>query len=242
MKWNAWLLPLVMAGSLASVYFLPQAGSTAQSAVRMELPGSAGGWWFEKQVPSKDEVLTLGPETDFAKARCLKPRPGEISLDGRYVPDLLDLSIVLSGSDLNTSIHRPERCMPAQGHTITGSQAVRIKLDNGREFEAKRLLSVKRIQGERKGTTAAEFKCVTYYFFVGHDRITNDHLERTLIDMKDRLVRGMDQRWAYVSASMMFGRMPWIENEVTEAEADEKLRKFITDFAGRQIDWSQVKP
>jgi hypothetical protein len=65
-------------------------------------------------------------------------------------------------------------------------------------------------------------------------------LQRTLIDMKDRLVRGMDQRWAYVSVSMWFGKIPWIEEEVSEAEADEKIRGFVTEFAGNQIDWSQV--
>ncbi len=86
-----------------------------------------------------------------------------------------------------------------------------------------------------------QFNCVTYYFFVGHDRVTNDHLERTLVDMKDRLLRGMDQRWAYVSASMWYGKLPWIDKEVTEAEADEKLRKFVTGFAENQIDWDQVK-
>ena len=242
MNWNAWILPLVLGGSLSSIYFLPQAGKTAESATRMELPGSSGGWWFEKQAPTKEEIGTLGDETDFAKARCLKPRPGEMSEDGRYIPDLLDLSIVLSGSDLNTSIHRPERCMPAQGHTITGSRDVSFDLPNGRSFKARRLLSVKTIPGPEKGSIAARFNCVTYYFFVGHDQITNDHLQRTLIDMKDRLVRGMDQRWAYVSASMMFGKMPWIENEVTEAEADEKLRKFIAEFSEKQIIWDQVKP
>ncbi len=240
MKWSAWLLPPLMAGSLAMIYFLPKAGSTAQSAVRMELPSSADGWWFEKQTPSKEEILTLGPETDFAKARCLKPRPGELSPDGRYIPDLIDMSIVLSGSDLNTSIHRPERCMPAQGHRITGTESVDFKLENGREFQAMRLRSMKPIRQEDGSVT--DMNCLTYYFFAGHDRITSDHIERTLIDMKDRLVRGMDQRWAYVSASMMYGKIPWIEKEVTEEEADAKLRKFVGEFSESQIDWKQVQP
>jgi hypothetical protein len=28
---------------------------------------------------------------------------------------------------------------------------------------------------------------------------------------------------------------------VSEAEADEKIRGFVTEFAGNQIDWSQVR-
>ncbi|MEY5013379.1 MAG: hypothetical protein RLY69_1094, partial [Verrucomicrobiota bacterium] len=33
----------------------------------------------------------------------------------------------------------------------------------------------------------------------------------------------------------------WIEEEVSETEADEKIRAFLSEFAGSQIDWSQVR-
>lgn len=241
MKWNAWLLPVLMGSALGAVYVLPKAGKTAESAVRMELPGSTGGWSFEKLTASQDEINTLSGDTEFAKAICLRPRPGEVNVDGYLIPDRVDLSVVLSGHDLNNSIHRPERCMPAQGHTIDASGDVVLTLKNGRSFEVKRLRSVQSLKDKGTGEVKASFNCVTYYFFVGHDQITNDHLERTLIDMKDRLVRGMDQRWAYVSASMWFGKIPWIEDkEVSEAEADEKLRAFLSDFAGKQILWDQI--
>jgi hypothetical protein len=85
-----------------------------------------------------------------------------------------------------------------------------------------------------------KFNCLTYYFFVGHEQLTNDHIERTVMDMKDRLVRGMDQRWAYVSTTMWYGKVPWIENEVTEKEADAKLQAFIEDFAEKRISWDQI--
>jgi hypothetical protein len=39
---------------------------------------------------------------------------------------------------------------------------------------------------------------------------------------------------------MWYGKVPWIEKEITEAEADAKLQKFLADFAERQIDWNQV--
>jgi len=241
MNWNAWLLPLLLGGALGAVYVLPKAGATKESAVKMELPGTADGWEFKTLPPSRDELQALERDTEFAKAICLRPRPGELNLDGERVPDRVDLSVVLSGHDLNNSIHRPERCMPAQGHAITASGDVTLRLANGRGFEVKRLRSTQSIKDRATGAVAAQFNCVTYYFFVGHDRITNDHLERTFIDMKDRLVRGMDQRWAYVSASMWYGQLPWIDKEVPEVEADEKLRKFLTGFAENQIDWEQVR-
>jgi hypothetical protein len=242
MKSKVWLLPIVLGSSLGAVYVLPQAGETAQSAVKMELPGSTGGWSFEKQMPSEAEIKTL-PDTEFAKAICVKPRPGEIDDNGYLVPDRIDLSVVLSGHDLNNSIHRPERCMPAQGHSIISSSDVVITPRDGRSFKAKRLVSVQAIRDVKTNATVAEFNCVTYYFFVGHELITNDHLARTLVDMKDRLVYGRDQRWAYVSASMWFGKIPWIkDSEISESEADEKLTKFVSGFADGQIDWDQVKP
>lgn len=241
MKWNAWLLPLLLGSALGAVYVLPKAGDTAESAVKMELPGAAGGWSFKTYQASQDEISTLGPDTDFAKAVCLRARPGEVNAEGYLVPDQIDMSVVLSGHDLNSSIHRPERCMPAQGHEIKDSSNVAINMPNGHVFNAKRLRSVRAVPGREKGTVVAKFNCLTYYFFVGHDQITNDHLERTLIDMKDRLVRGMDQRWAYVSASMMYGKLPWIEKEVTEAEANEKLRRFIEELTENQVLWEQIK-
>lgn len=242
MKWNAWWLPLLMASTLGMIYILPKAGKTEKSAVKMELPGSSNGWSFEKTPATQNEIKTLSDDTEFTKAVCIKARPGEVNLDGYFIPDRIDLSIVLSGHDLNNSIHRPERCMPAQGHTIISSRDVVLSLDKDRDFKTKRLQSVQALKHPKTGKVVAQFNCVTYYFFVGHDQITNDHLERTLIDMKDRLVHGMDQRWAYVSASMWYGKIPWItDKEVTEVEADEKLRKFLTGFTENQIDWKQVK-
>jgi hypothetical protein len=242
MKATPLLLPVFIVAALGSIYFLPTAGEVAQSAVKMELPEEGGGWFFKQQVASKAERETLAKDTEFSKAICLKPRPGEFDEKGYAIPDRVDLSVVLSGSDINNSIHRPERCMPAQGHNIISSIAPRIDLDNGRTIEVKRLQSVQRIPTNEERTVFLELNCLHYYFFIGHDRITNDHLGRTFVDMKDRLLKGMDQRWAYVSTSMWFGKMPWLETEISEADADAKLTDFVMRFSEEQIAWDQVKP
>lgn len=242
MKTAPLLLPVFVATALGSIYFLPSAGEVAQSAVKMDLPEEGGGWFFKQQMASEAERETLAKDTEFAKAICLKPRIGEFDEEGGAVPDRVDLSVVLSGADINNSIHRPERCMPAQGHHILSSTNLGIDLDNGRTIEVKRLRSVQRIPTNEERTEFLELNCVTYYFFVGHDRITNNHLGRTFVDMKDRLLKGMDQRWAYVSTSMWFGKMPWIDAEITEAEADLKLTDFVKSFSEQQIDWDQVTP
>jgi hypothetical protein len=237
------LLPLLTALSLAAIHLLPEAGEMAHSAVEMDIPASLGSWNTRTIPPSEEEIAILASDTRFSKAICLSPRDGEFDLaSGLAVPDRIDMSIVLSGHDLNNSIHRPERCMPAQGHVIGSSSDVEIPLPNGRTLTARRLLSVQSLPADESRTRYLSFNCVTYYFFIGNHSITNDHLQRTLIDMKDRLLRGMDQRWAYVSASMWYGKVPWIDHEVPESEADAKLRAFITEFAVDQIDWEMIAP
>jgi hypothetical protein len=208
----------------------------------MELPDFSGKWSFQKQMASPAELGTLAADTQFAKATCLSARPGEVNVDGYLVPDRVDLAIVLSGSDINNSIHRPERCMPSQGHNITTTSDRILKLPNGRQFPVKRLVSIQSVRdaSHKEREEYVKYDCLTYYFFVGHDQVTNDHLERTFIDMKDRLLRGMDQRWAYTSVSMWYGKVPWIDKTVTMEEADTKLEKFLVDFAEKQIDWEQI--
>lgn len=242
MNHKPWLLPLFLAGALSSVYLLPKVGAVAQSAVNMTLPDASGDWSFEKHYATEAELGTLAPDTEFSKATCLSARPGEMNRYGNPVPDIVQLSIVLSGADINNSIHRPERCMPAQGHNITSSSERTLKLPNGRQFAARRLVSIQSVrnQANKEREEYVKYKCLTYYFFVGHDRVTDGHWVRTFLDIKDRMVRGMDQRWAYTSVSMWYGEVPYITKEVSEAEADAKLQAFLTDFSEKQINWNQI--
>ncbi len=243
MNWKVLLLPSLLAVGLGGIYFLPSAGQVANSAIRMELPQEEGEWMFRKNLPSKEELDALAKDTQFSKATCFRARPGEFTSDGYRNADIIDLSIVLSGYDLNNSIHRPERCMPAQGHYNLSGRDLTIRLSNGRDLTVRRLASTMKRRSDAQQGEAGDLKCVTYYFFVGHDRLAHDHFQRTFIDMQDRLVRGMDQRWAYASFSMCFGRMPWYPDaEITEEEVDRKLVEFVSAFAEQQIDWKQLSP
>ena len=82
------MLPVVTAVALSSIYLLPSAGEIGESAVKMELPGAVSGWSFKSIPPSQEELGTLSPDTEFAKAICLKPRPGAF----RPRPEQLDSS------------------------------------------------------------------------------------------------------------------------------------------------------
>ncbi len=236
------LLPLCIALLLVLIYFLPQTESMVPSAVSMKLPVTLSGWSLKAIPASKEEIDTLAPDTEFSKAICLQARPGEYDLlYNSPIADRIDLSIVLSGHDLNNSIHRPERCMPSQGHTINTTTDIVVLLKNGQKLTVRRLLSVQSIPTNEAKTEYQSFDCVTYYFFVGSKEITHDHLNRTLLDMKDRLLYGLDQRWAYVSLSMWYGDLPWMQKKIRLEEADSKLREFLSEFGEVQIDWSKIK-
>lgn len=237
-----WLvLPLCLSLGMGAIYLLPNVGAVAGTAIRMDLPTDYDDWVFQHQEPSEKEIGALARDTEFSKANCFRRRPHEFLENGSPNFDRLDLSIVLSGADINNSIHRPERCMPAQGHTILSGSDIPIRLADGRSFTARRLISTQHVPTSSDRKSGVDLSCVTYYFFVGHDRIAHGHYERTILDMKDRLVRGMDQRWAYVSVSMWFGKMPWNPTvEISEAEADAKVADFLRSWSSEQIDWNKI--
>ncbi|MFR4417474.1 MAG: exosortase-associated EpsI family protein [Akkermansia sp.] len=95
---------------------------------------------------------------------------------------LCRVSIVKSGHDLNNSIHRPER-RPAQGHfNLTGTKVEvfrrpRNYQDDGAEIPANITPTSRTII----------LDSMHYYVSIGHRHMTEDHLARTLTDMKDRV-------------------------------------------------------
>jgi hypothetical protein len=67
----------------------------------------------------------------------------------------------------------------------------------------------------------AQIYNLNYYWFIGYSDITASHFEREYIDMRDRLMRGYNQRWAYVTVAseVMNGR--------SEAQTDEMIQDLI---------------
>jgi len=233
-------LPLVLAVLLGSIYVLPSRGKVAQSAVRMNLPEFLDAWQGIKRTESQRERDTLEKGTEFSKADYFRSVPGKHLADGSPDFDRVSVMIVLSGYDINNSIHRPERCLPAQGHFgLRGSDAS-IILSGGRQMKVRRLASQIAVQSAPDSADRRVLDSLSYYFFVGHDAVTNDHLTRTVIDMKDRILLGRDQRWAYITVSTMFGKLPWSERVVSEQEAEAMLRDITAKLAAASIAWDQV--
>ena len=158
----------------------------------------------------------LGPDTQFVR-----------KLYRNFSGDEIFVSIVLSGPDMNTSIHRPERCLPAQGWTVAETRAVTLPTAAG-NLRMTRLHNMRSVRTE--GGRSVSIYDLTYYWFVGHSDETPSHFERTWIDIRDRLLKGRNQQWAYVTVAgmitkdlQMFGR--------TEKETDELIQAFVSQLA-----------
>ncbi|QJE96989.1 exosortase-associated EpsI family protein [Luteolibacter luteus] len=246
MKHRSWILAAILGLGLSTIYFLPPLRLT-ESAMGMEIPTKLGAWDTHPREASKEERESLASDTRFSKALCVKFKPGSWDfLTGRSdVEAIADISIVMSGYDLANSIHRPQRCMPAQGHKIYDEQMSVLEIPGQRAIPVRCLLSRKKdlIEGTKEAVTR---NFLTMYFFVGHEVVTDDHSKRTKIDMKDRLKKGEAQKWAYVTVSTEF------KGDVTEApqpgalpapaleQADKLVRELLGDLVARNIDWQQI--
>lgn len=243
-------VPVLIFLLLGSIFLLPQRGKSAGSAVEvapreMQLPMSLGSWQGVPRAESEAERKILSKDTRFAKAEYLRKK-------GTLFPiyDRITTSIVLSGSDLANSIHRPERCLPAQGHYNLNSTSFALTLEDGHKIPITRLRTLVKLASkispeqeqavEEIEVDKKVVKTLTYYFFVGHDSITHNHYTRTLTDMKDRLLHGRDQRWAYVQFGIHYGD-PELGFHLTEEAADEAVKELLKQLVPKVVNWEQIE-
>jgi len=182
----------------------------------MNLPTWVGPWLGEDAEITAKEIGGLAKDTQFARKIYTSP-------DG----DQIFVSIVLSGDDMASSIHRPERCLPAQGWSLRSSRRETIPIDNSRSLPATLLKSVRVIP--IAGGNQLLITNLNYYWFIGYNRLTPSHLQRTLWDMRDRLVHGYDQRWAYVTVA---GNVTqgWARPNRSEPDTAKVIEKFTADL------------
>ena len=200
---------------LGAVFFLPTVANSTPQGIELSLPTYVGPWYGEDRKISELELQVLAKDTAFARKLYTDGRGGEISV-----------SIILSGRDLDNSIHRPERCLPAQGWSVADSRVVALPVDpvSASQWKATRLHNVRKVALEN-GQTIPIYS-LNYYWFVGWNVSTPSHLERTYMDIRDRVLHGYNQRWAYITiaATVTEGVQKFGKNE---QETDAMLLDFI---------------
>jgi len=211
------LLFIVLAGGFGALWLLPRSGERPAPGVSMELPNTVGRahWVGQDEEVSEKERKVLGEGTTFARKSYINARGDQI-----YV------SIVMAGDDMNTSIHRPEMCLPAQGYTIINSAPTRVRF-------GEQSLTATRLHNQRnlplvRGGHVVEYS-LDYYWFIGSSETTHSHLHRNLIDIRDRFLYGHNQPWAFIMVIAQIGEglRPF---GLSEAETDEMVREFMAEL------------
>jgi EpsI family protein len=207
-------LQVFLLAGLGSVFLLPKDIRIQPAAINRSLSTMIGDWQGHDEAVGDGERAILGPDTQFSR---------KIYNKGT---DEISVSIVLSGADMNTSIHRPERCLPAQGWTIISSDTVAVPIDHG-TLKTTRLHNVHSVP--LSNGRPFTLRNINYYWFVGQSDTTPSHYERAWIDIRDRVLKGRNQQWAYVTVTStvtkdfkVFGR--------TEPQTDALIRDFIKDL------------
>lgn len=197
------------------IFLLPPSPKSQPLGTNSELPPLIGNWYGQDEKVTEKEHQVLGAETQFSRKRYRNDAGEEI-----YV------SVVLGGQDMNTSIHRPERCLPAQGWTIMDSRIVSIPLKGSSDTKkSSPRLKVMRLHNMHPARTASgtpfSVYNVNYYWFVGYSDTTASHFRRSWFDIRDRLLKGYNQRWAYVTVMAMLN---------TDRRPDEQVDRVVQDF------------
>lgn len=228
---RALLPPALLALILGSVFILPRHEALVESSISPELPVgfTLPGWYGKKVQESELERSSLAADTRFSKAQYNQPRR---TLWEQEKPPV-EVSIVYSGSDMNSSIHRPERCLPSQGHIDLQTSNSEITLADGRTIAFTRLTSRVPLPDRDDGLT---LRFVSYYVFIGHGTMHHTHLGRTFQDMFDRVAKGYVQRWAYLQVNSYWAP----ELNLTEEETDRRVRAVISKLLPGQVDWSEM--
>lgn len=216
---HLFILLAVMLLGLSAVFLVPHHGGLGPAGIAMVLPDNIGGWTGSDATVTAEELAGLAPDTGF-KRRFYTDAAG----NQMYV------SIVLSGNDMANSIHRPERCLIAQGWTPEKSQLVHIPQPPAAPLEITKLTNEKDVRVKEISKPIA-LRNLNYYWFIGSHDITASHLQRTLIDVKDRLFHGENQRWAYVTvATNITDNLRTDGRGLDAAQTAEMSEKFIAQL------------
>jgi EpsI family protein len=213
------ILLAVLLGGLSSVFLLPRQLGFQPMGVRMELPHYLGGWQGTDAPVSEKEREVL-QDADFAR---------KIYANGR--DDRVLVSIILAGQDMMTGIHRPERCLAAQGWNPETQSKRTLRLSDGRPLTVTRLHNSRKVLWEGRTYPVGN---VAYYWFIGHTRQTPSHEWRIFYDSMDRIVKGYNQRWAMVLVSAEITRNLRPDGR-TEAETDTLVQDVIARLAPKIV-------
>lgn len=219
------IIVLMVAIGLGITFLLPKSSAQPTGLLLTDghpaLPEKVGGWIGKDLEITKKEIDVLGSGTQFARKSYTN------ALQHWY----MQATIVLSGRDVSNSLHRPERCLGAQGWQILESDTISIPMEGQGAFEVCRLHIQKSVK-DPNSQRLVKVEAFDYYWLIGEHVITASHFGRFMTDNIDRFVRGVDQRWAYLSMLVVIPQHP---DPATQRKivsvVDQDSRAFIQNLA-----------
>ena len=153
-------------------------------------------------VDLPENVPGFRSRDDFISGTALTTLPRDTTYGRRVYfqadsPPIL-CQAVLMGTD-RTSIHKPQYCLPGMGFQIVSSEAATVMIQRPYRYElpAMRL----NLRGERRDTEGNRHAVagIYVYWFVTDGELTSSHWDRMIWMARDLLLKGVLQRWAYIS-------------------------------------------
>jgi Protein of unknown function (DUF3485) len=236
-------IPFLLCAFLSVIFILPKKGLFAESSIKSKPPLYFGDWDGVESKPSEKELAILAKDTTFIKVAYISYDHPIISDDQRrQFPAVINASIVKSGNDINNSIHRPERCLKAQGHLDLTSISDQLVTPQGKSLRIQTINSKLPSFGTDGKSIPTQLGFISYYYFVGDHQMTNSHFDRTILDIKDRILKGSDQQWSFIMLSIPYNLGANIDEGKHNREiADKKIRELVGEFADRMVKWDEIR-
>lgn len=217
----AWRPPAVLIGLLLAVLAVTALGGkvsqVSEAGILMKLPDHLGEWTGVLVEVTEVERQGLPRDTEFERKLYRDAQGREIYC-----------SIVLAGKDAR-SIHRPETCLPAQGWEVLDGRYEDVPV-NAAGVATLRTRALKISRRSQGGGTDNSVERLNYYWFMGKDRITASHIQRIVWNSLDRILHGVNHRWAYISLTVP---MPRATGASASAANGAAPRALVHGFIGR---------
>ena len=240
MKKRAIILLVCVGTFVGMVMALPDAVGMKPSRLARKLPMSFENWVGRPEEPGAREKEILAKDTEFERMQYF---------DREGILPSVEVSIVFAGKNVSQSIHQPEVCLRAQGWEFVEENYFSWTglLPSGEVLPVKEMICRRVWQRENEegdpvdvildnGDKAYIWKSF-YYTFFGHEQIVSGHYQRTGVDIKDRLLNGYDQRWAYATFSSFVTKkhaeqgLPYWADVVLDEDGTRKhIESFLIDL------------
>ena len=220
-KWLVVFVALVlMAGTAGALIWLRSHQKLGRPGLKATpIPGSV---MMKLALPERvlDFTSTNVPESDVE----LGYFPKDTSYVRRFyeTPDGFGASatVILMGAD-RTSIHRPEYCLLGQGWSVDEKTKVNIPLDGPEHQELPVMKWVISKQVQMPDGQKLEVHGLYVFWFVADHEQTTGNVQLQCYLVRDLLLTGVLQRWAYISYSA-FTEQPGQEDALFE-----RMKKLI---------------